>query len=143
MSFSPSHRPFREHRTWSRRRTMSSARIAVHPTRLFDKFFNKKNKRWVFPNIGVPQNGWFVMENPIKMDNLGVPLFLETPRWTKCKRFLPMGFITNRSNHTFFVFVFLTPKVGEMIRKLTSIFMWVIQSALTKMIEMMNLSKLI
>ena len=31
---------------------------------------------WVFPKIGVPQNGWF---NPIKMDDLGVPLFLETP----------------------------------------------------------------
>ena len=33
----------------------------------------------VFPNIGVPQNGWFIVENPIKMDDLGVPLFLETP----------------------------------------------------------------
>ncbi len=33
---------------------------------------------WVLPKIGIPQNGWFTMENPIKilkMDDLGIPLF--------------------------------------------------------------------
>ena len=34
---------------------------------------------WMFPKIGVPQNRWFIMEHPIKMDDLGVPLFLEKP----------------------------------------------------------------
>ena len=38
-----------------------------------------KKTIWVFPKIVVPQNGWFIRENPIKMDDLRVPLFLETP----------------------------------------------------------------
>ena len=34
---------------------------------------------WVFPKILVPQNGWSIMENPIKIHDLGIHLFLETP----------------------------------------------------------------
>ena len=30
-------------------------------------------------NLGVPENGWIVMENPFKMDDWGGTLFLETP----------------------------------------------------------------
>ena len=51
-----------------------------HPTRTFSVWTSCKVDChiWVFPKIGVPQNGWFIMEKHIKMDNLGVPLFSET-----------------------------------------------------------------
>ena len=31
---------------------------------------------WLFPKIVVPQNGWFMMEKPIKMDDLGGTIIL-------------------------------------------------------------------
>ena len=46
-----------------------------------------KKKTWEtdggFHGHGVPPNGWFVREHPIKIDDLGVPPFVKTPTWKK------------------------------------------------------------
>ena len=36
---------------------------------------------WVFPKIVVPQDGWFIRETPIRIDDLGgfPPIFGSTP----------------------------------------------------------------
>ena len=45
----------------------------------------------MFPKIVVPQNGWFIRENPIEMDDLGIPLFLETPIYLAVKMYGQYG----------------------------------------------------
>ena len=36
-------------------------------------------------DMEVPQYGWFIRNNPIKMDDLRVPLFVETPIYRTSK----------------------------------------------------------
>ena len=60
--------------------TMDIWRVELHELKVLAQTWTYDDMyRWMFPKIGVPQNGWFVMEHPIKMDDLGVPLLLETP----------------------------------------------------------------
>ena len=49
-----------------------------------------------FLNMGVPQNGWFIREDPTKMDDLGVPFLVRNQKngfWVCLK----MGYGPNSS----------------------------------------------
>ena len=37
----------------------------------------RSGKIWGVPSMGVPPNGWFIRENPIKANDLGEPQFQE------------------------------------------------------------------
>ena len=39
--------------------------------------------KWGFPQMGVPKNGWFIRKTShLEMDDLEVPLFQETSKWS-------------------------------------------------------------
>ena len=69
---------------------------------------------WNFSKIGVPKNGWFRMENLIKMDDLGVPLFLGNTH-------LEMSQKTSADNRENFVILPNFPTVNLRCKDLTFI----------------------
>ena len=72
-------------------------------------WFEQGRLIWVFPKIGVPQNGWFIMENPTKWMIWGIPIFGNTH--LHCQYVIAVGFGRLFAGFSRFVF-FLGGKGG-------------------------------
>ena len=67
--------------------------------------YKNNTPMWVFPKIRVPQNGWFIVENRIKIHDLGVPLFFGNTHVAKSRRFAHLKIMRcNRRNWCLFAF---------------------------------------
>ena len=62
-------------------RLVSNAIRPIYDCIFWEIPIHKLQHIWGFPKMGVPQNGWFIRENPIKMDDdWGYPYFRK-PRY--------------------------------------------------------------
>ena len=72
--------PFRSHRL--------SSRFKFHSSSIIPCRISQEIHEWWFPKIGVPKNGWSIMQKPIKVDDLkGTPIS-GNPRFRKDSFFL-------------------------------------------------------